>query len=206
MKPASRACLVLLNGDLPDAALVRKAARGARGVLCADGGARHAVRLGIEPDYVVGDMDSLPKPLPRWKRTVFWCDFDEQRSDFEKTLSFARDLGCRRVLVAGALGGRTDHALVNLALIERHSRDLEIVLLERGTARLLGPGRYRLGLKRGATFSLLAAPRAKVSLAGAKYPLKQAALEAGSRGLSNKAPGPASLTVHRGRLWLVIPD
>ena len=196
------AALVLLNGEIPEPALARRAARRCGAIICADGGLRHVRALGLRADFVVGDMDSLPRRLPRDSRTAYWCDFDEDRSDFEKALSFAADLGCSRVYVAGALGGRTDHALVNLGVVERHAAKLDLVLLDRGAARLLGPGRYRLALGRG-RFSLSARPRALVTLSGARYSLKRFTLTAGSRGLGNAARGDVTLTVHTGRVWLI---
>lgn len=200
--PADKAALILLNGEIADPALVRRAARRCRGIVCADGGLRHAAALKLRPDFVVGDMDSLPHPLPRQRGLVYWCDFDEDRSDFEKALGFAADLGCARAYVAGAMGGRVDHALVNLGVAERYSGPLDLVLLDCGAARLLGPGRHRLGFSRG-RFSLLAAPRAVVTLSGARYELSRFTLVAGSRGLGNSARGNPLLTVHEGRLWLI---
>jgi thiamine pyrophosphokinase len=197
---AARAALILLNGEVPQPALVRRAARRCRGVICADGGVRHLKPLRLRADFVVGDMDSLPRPLPRDPRTVYWCDFDEDRSDFEKALGFARDLGCARVYVAGALGGRTDHALVNLGVVERWSQELDVVLLDHGAARLVGPGRHPLPRGR---FSLSARPRAVVSITGARYPLSRFELTPGSRGLGNAAGPRAALKVHEGRAWLV---
>lgn len=195
--------LLLLNGELPDPALVRRLAGRCGLVFCADGGARHAEQLGLEPDFVVGDMDSLPAPLPaKWRKTVYWCDFDEQRSDFEKALCFARDMGCSRLYVAGALGGRVDHAMVNLALAQEYGRALAILLVDRGVAEMLGPGRYRLGLPAGAKLSLLAAAgAARVTTTGLRYPLKRALLKPGSRGLSNVVTGKVTVTVHSGCLW-----
>ncbi len=149
-------------------------------------------------------MDSLPRPLPPLKRVLFCCDFDRDRSDFEKALGLAARLGCRPVYVAGALGGRTDHALVNLALIEKYALSLELVLLDRGWSRLLGPGSWRFPRPRGSLFTLLAAGgKARVSLSGALYPLRLKTLEPGSRGLSNGAKGPISLTVHQGKVWFI---
>ena len=198
-----RSCLLLLNGELRSPALVKKAARRARGVICCDGGARHAAELGLEPDFIVGDMDSLPRPLPSFKRVLYFCDFDVDRSDFEKGLELARELGCRKACVAGAVGGRLDHTLVNLALIERYSAALDIELLDGASARLLGPGRHALAVPRGRTFSLLAAPKALVTLSGARYALSRAGLVPGSRGLSNVSLGAPVLTVHEGRLWVL---
>lgn len=200
------AALILLNGEIPEPALARRAARKCRAVICADGGLRHLEALRLRADFVVGDMDSLPHPLPRAaRRAAFWCDFDENRSDFEKALSFAADLGCARAYVAGALGGRTDHALVNLGVVERGAAKMDLILLDRGAARLLGPGRYRLPLGRG-RFSLSARPRAVVTLTGARYPLKRFVLAEGSRGLGNAARGTVALTIHSGRAWLVADE
>jgi thiamine pyrophosphokinase len=199
-----KSALILLNGDMRDPKSVRAAARCADAVICADGGARHAVALRLVPDFIVGDMDSLPKSLPKsWKKTLYWCDFDPERSDLDKALDFARSLGARAVRVAGVLGGGLDHELVNFAALEESAGGLDLTVIDGGTARLLGPGRHRLALKRGARFSLLAAPRARVSLSGARFALKNEILRRGSRGLGNRAEGVVVLTVREGRVWVV---
>lgn len=202
---SGRWALIVLNGPIGSPALVRKAARLSRGVICADGGLSRAVELGLKPDFVVGDMDSLPRPLPRLPKTTFWCDFDQDRSDFEKSLEFARRIGCDAAFVAGATGGALDHALVNAALLERCA-GLELTLLDRGVGRLLGPGRGTVALKKGERFSLIAASTgAVVSLSGARFALAKAKLAPGSRGLGNEAKGAIVLTIHAGRTWLVVP-
>ncbi len=200
-----RSVLLLLNGELREPAAVKALARVADAVLCADGGARHARTLGLAPDCVVGDMDSLPRPLPRnWRRTEFLRDCDENRSDLDKALDAAAAAGARRVWVAGALGGGLDHELANWATLEARGGGLEIVVVGGGgAARLLGPGRHDLEMRRGERFSLVAAPRARVSLAGARYPLRGEILARGSRGLGNRAEGRVVLTVRSGRAWLI---
>jgi thiamine pyrophosphokinase len=200
----SRSALILLNGEMRDEPSIRAAARGADAVICADGGARHAVALRIAPDFIVGDMDSLPKGLPKaWKKTLYWCDFDPERSDLDKALDFARSLGVRDVRVAGVLGGGLDHELVNFAALEESAAGLDLTVIDGGVARLLGPGRHALPLKKGSRFSLLAAPRARVSLAGARFKLKNEVLRRGSRGLGNRAEGKVTLTVRQGRVWVI---
>src|SRR5438309_739307 len=103
-------------------------------------------------------MDSLPKRLPRWKDVVYFCDFDENSSVFEKALRFAEQTGSSDIYVAGALGWRPDHALVNLSLAERWSKKMKITLLDRGLARLAGPGNYEFRCRRGQPFSLISYP------------------------------------------------
>lgn len=201
----NNAALLLLDGEIPVPGLVRRAASLCRALICADGGLRHAMALRLRPDFVAGDMDSLPRPLPPQGETIYWCDFDEDRSDFEKALDVAGALGAGRVYVAGMLGGRADHVLVNLGVAQSRAQDFELVLLDRGAGRLLGPGRHALGFSRG-RFSLVACPEAVVSLKGARYPLDRFALKPGGRGLGNAARPGAVLTVHRGRVWLLCDE
>lgn len=199
-----KTALILLNGDLRDPKAARAAARRADAVICADGGARHAAALGLRPDFIVGDMDSLPKRRPKsWRKTLYWCDFDPERSDLDKALDFARSLGARKVRLAGVLGGGLDHELVNFAALEESARGLDLTVVDGGAARLLGPGRHRLELRKGGRFSLLAAPRARLSLTGARFGLKNELLRRGSRGLGNRAAGAVILTVKEGRVWVV---
>ena len=199
-----KTALILLNGELRSAGAVRAAAKGTGVLICADGGTRHAKTLGLVPNFIVGDMDSLPSRLPRtWRKTLYRRDDDPERSDLDKALDFARALGARRVMIAGALGGGLDHELVNFAAFELGARGLELSVIDEGTARLLGPGRHRLALKMGARFSLLAAPRARLSLSGARYGLKNEVLVRGSRGLGNRAQGPVMLRIKEGRVWVM---
>ncbi len=195
--------LLLLNGELRDPRDVKILARRCDAVVCADGGARHAVALKLIPDAIVGDMDSIPSSLPRrWNRVSFINDLDEARSDLDKALDHIAALGARKVWIAGALGGGLDHELVNLAALEMR-RGPELIIVGGGFARLLGPGRYPLSLRKIERFSLLAAPRAAVTLTGARYGLRRATLTRGSRGLGNHAAGRAILTIHRGRVWFI---
>jgi len=199
--------LILLNGDLGNPGAVRRLVRSGATLICADGGARHAAKLGLEPRLVIGDADSIPhKLLARWKRAVYLFDDDQDASDFEKALRFAARRGIRTLWVAGALGGRLDHELVNLALMERYSETLNLSLADRG-ASILGPGRYRIPCRKGRALTLLpATPQALVTVSGVKYPLRREVLTRSSRGLSNAATSSSiRLQIHSGRLWIIMP-
>lgn len=200
----TRRALVLLNSGLGDVARVRRLGRGCL-VLCADNGLRHARRLGLRPAFVVGDMDSLPRRLPNRPPCVFLCDFDEDRSDFRKTLDLARALGAREVLVAGSLGGRLDQQLANFAVAESMAARMRIAFIDEGWASPAGPGLHRLDCRPGQLVSILPATlRARVSTRGLAYALKRSLLERGSRGLSNRALSRAvRVRVHSGLVWLV---
>lgn len=199
--------LLLLNGPLSNPATVKRRAHAAGLIVCADGGARHAAKLGLQPRIVIGDFDSLPSPLPRWKGTTYLFDDDPALSDFEKSLRFLKGAGAAQVWVAGLWGGRPDHQLVNLAVFEKWSKVLSLASVDPGWGTVVGPGRHRIPCRAGAAVSLIAAgASATVTTKNLKYPLSRARLARSSRGLSNEAiASPIEVSVHSGRLWVVIP-
>ncbi|MFH2205110.1 MAG: thiamine diphosphokinase [Elusimicrobiota bacterium] len=200
--------LLILNGELSSPAKVKLLAKEADVIVAADGGARHCRQLKLAPDLVIGDMDSLPRPLPKWKNTAFCCDFDEDRSDFEKALEYLEGMEAGPVWIVGALGGRPDHALVNLSLIEHWARRLPLVLADGGLAQPAGPGRYAYACGKGAAVTLLPITGScRLSTRGLRYTLKNETLRRGSRGLSNRTTaGEFKVHVHSGRLWIMLPE
>lgn len=203
MKPA----LLFLNGPVTDAKRLKARAAAAGFLVCADGGARVAAALGLQPAVVVGDFDSLPRPLPSWKGTTFLFDDDTDLSDFEKALRFLHGAGASSVWVAGLWGGRPDHQLVNLAVFEKWSKRLTLAAVDPGWTAVVGPGRHAIPCPKGAVVSLAAAGGpARVTTKGLKYALKDFRLEKGSRGLSNVATrSPVEVLVKAGRIWVSLP-
>jgi thiamine pyrophosphokinase len=198
--------LILLNGELRDRAVLRTLAANAAVIICADGAVRHAKTLGLKPDYIVGDMDSLPRTIPRsWKKTVYFQDDDVNRSDLGKALDFAQTLGYRTLWLGAVLGGGIDHQFVNFSALEARAGQLKLTIIDGGLASLLGPGRYPLSLPAQERFSLLAAPRALVTLTGVRYPLNRKLLKRGTLGLGNHALIRPLLTIHQGHAWLMCP-
>jgi thiamine pyrophosphokinase len=154
-------------------------------VICADGGYEAAARLGITPDLVVGDLDSLGAGnLPEGVR-VLRHPPEKDFSDFEIALGEAKRLRPRLVTVYGALGGRADHELVNL-LVLAHA-GVPALFAEDGTEALNVPGDLVIEGKKGWTCTLAAAggPCRGVRTRGLLYPLRGERLTPSGRGLSN---------------------
>jgi thiamine pyrophosphokinase len=113
--------VILANGDLPNPEAARALIKLGDRLIAADGGMQHLGRLGLQPDILVGDMDSLePGLLARLERagvrTVRYPTHKDE-TDLELALQLAVAEGCRELLVVGALGGRLDHTLGNLSLL-----------------------------------------------------------------------------------------
>jgi thiamine pyrophosphokinase len=90
-------------------------------VIGADGGAAQALAWGLEPDVVIGDMDSLPHDA-RQILSDRGCSFvthprAKDETDLELALTHALEQGANEIAILGALGGRLDHTLANVLLL-----------------------------------------------------------------------------------------
>jgi len=113
--------VIFANGELPDINKARLLFRTDDYIICADGGTRHALALDIQPDLVIGDMDSLKKG--QWQELeaagipIELYTHDKNETDLELAILRAIELEPTEILVIAALGGRLDQTLGNLALL-----------------------------------------------------------------------------------------
>ena len=103
-------------------------------VIAADAGLTHLEHLGIRPGLVLGDFDSLGY-IPE-APSVEVCPVRKDDTDTMAALKRAHELGFRRVLIFGGLGGRRfDHSLANVqALAWADARGMEAFVIGRDCA------------------------------------------------------------------------
>ena len=105
---------ILANGAPPTHAAPLAHLREAAELICCDGACATARRLGREPDFVVGDGDSLD-PADRAALGVRFVRVAEQETnDLAKAFRFAAQRQPQRIVILGATGLREDHALGNI--------------------------------------------------------------------------------------------
>ena len=109
---------ILANGAPPRHAVPRDAFAVADLLVACDGALATARALGREPNYVVGDGDSLP-PADRAARGARFIAIPEQdTNDLCKAFRFVISLpltdGALSIILLGATGLREDHALANI--------------------------------------------------------------------------------------------
>ena len=86
-------------------------------VICADGGYDYALRAGIVPNVFLGDMDSVHSQDISASRVI---RLSPQKDDTD-SYTAARvglEAGCREFLLFAVTGGRLDHSLANLFLLD----------------------------------------------------------------------------------------
>ena len=175
-------------------------------VIAADGGLRHTEKLGIVPQEILGDFDSLGY-TPTGANV-----FPVEKDDTDAMLAVRRglQLGYREFVLYGSVdGSRLDHTVANFQTLQ--------FLADRGAAGyLVGRDFLITVVKEGAidfpagcrgTLSVfcLGSDASDVTLEGLYYPLKNGTLTAGfPLGVSNHFTGdPARISVARGSLLVL---
>jgi thiamine pyrophosphokinase len=146
--------IIFANGEFRDSVVVREVITPDDFVIGADGGTMHALSIGVVPNLVIGDLDSLSQEdLERVTAAGIEVRAYPRRkdeTDLELALKYAAGLGAGEVLIFAALGGRLDQLIANVLLLtlpELCGMDVRIVdgeqlaFLIRGRARIDGsPG------------------------------------------------------------------
>ena len=183
-------------------------------VIAADGGANICLQLGIIPDILIGDMDSvepkLIKELQDKGTQLIVYPRDKDQIDLELALSYALEQGAQDVLLFGLLGGRLDLSLANLMLLAKDDwKDMSLVVADGpDTAYIMhGPDITKIQGDPGDIVSLIPLTEkvTGVSSSGLRWPLKDADLELGSTlSISNElSKMAANVKIGIGKLVLV---
>ncbi len=107
--------LILAAAPETEYEYVKALAQWAEYVVCADAGTRHARACGIQPDLVIGDFDSGNRPDDA---EVIALKPEKDDSDLMCCTKEAIRRGADEIVYACASGGRIDHFLSNLSLLE----------------------------------------------------------------------------------------
>jgi thiamine pyrophosphokinase len=113
--------VVVANGVLEDLSAWQEEIGRAGLVVAADGGAHNARALGLVPDALVGDADSLDPRTARWLAehgaTIVRHPTAKDETDLELALLYACDAGAADIVILGGWGGRPDQEVANLLLL-----------------------------------------------------------------------------------------
>lgn len=209
---SNRTAWIFVNGQMGRADLLKSQIGSGVWLVAVDGGYQHLKRIGLRPDLVIGDLDSLAEgdlqeieqakiPLQRFPTA-------KDETDLELAVTAAVERGCRIIRIACVFGGRLDQSLGNLALLQRPDlADLDVRLEDGETEAWLIRSEGVIEGEPGDTVSLLpvAGPAEGVLTKGLEYPLHSELLwHYRTRGVSNVMQGArAVVTVRDGVLLCV---
>lgn len=178
------------------------------GDLCiaADGGYTHLKHIGIVPDIVIGDFDSL-KERPEINIQIH----PEQKNDTDMMLAIKHGLaaGYESFFIYGGMGGRLDHTFANIqALLYLARQGAKGILIDEPThATVIHEGSLLFGSKMKGLVSVFAMDETAegVNIKGLQYPLDNMTLHNSfPLGVSNAFIGMESvISVRKGSLLVI---
>jgi thiamine pyrophosphokinase len=204
--------LIFANGVLPDPQKARSLVKSDDFIICADGGARYALDLGLDPGLVIGDFDSLgPGESEKAERAgaqIIRYPHDKNETDLELALYHALELKPSSIVIIAALGNRLDQTLGNVALLSDSRLDELNVRLDDGVEEaFFCRSQSELHGVSGDIVSLIPwGDSVKgVRTEGLKWPLKNEILQPEkTRGISNELLGnSATVNLSSGLLLIV---
>jgi thiamine pyrophosphokinase len=169
----------------------------------------HAKTLGLTPELWVGDFDSVTKEIEAEFSAVPQDRYphDKDNTDGELAVAEALARGATSLVLAGAFGGRADHAFLHVALAIRRAKEGLPVIITSGNqeAHPLLPGSRDFDFEDGTLFSILGFSHLSgVTVMGAKWPLDSVEVPFGSSlTLSNEVRGDLRISLAVGRAVLL---
>jgi thiamine pyrophosphokinase len=191
--------VIFANGELCNAEKIKELILSSDFLIAVDGGHHHMKLLGLIPDLVIGDLDSIQKKevnqLQKTGVEIQQFPPEKDETDLELALREATTRDYPNILIVAGLGGRLDQTLGNLSLLKAPFLANNQIKLDDGSEEvwILKKSTYSEGLlingEIGDVVSLLSFGSAVkgITTAGLKYPLTgENLLPYQTRGISNE--------------------
>lgn len=194
--------VTLAGGGPFGKAQLARAQRFAPRIVGADGGADRLLALGVEPEAVIGDFDSISAAAQARLAGRLFPIEEQITTDFDKAL---RSIRAPFVLGIGFAGARLDHSLAVLNALVR-AADQRCLVLSPQDVTFLAPLQMRLNLPLGTRFSLFPMAQMTGESEGLRWPLQGLDFAPdGMIGTSNEVSGPVELRFSAQKMLVILP-
>ncbi len=147
-------------------------------LIAADGGYEHVLKLGLVPDILIGDFDSLDE-LPKDIKTLRY-PVEKDETDMFLAYKIGTQKGCREFMIYGGVGGREDHTFANYSLLlyAKNQNNSAFLFGNHTKTYILKNEKILLSGHKGKTVSVFAfgGMAEGVSIKGLKYELEDGEL------------------------------
>ncbi len=182
-------------------------------IIAADSGYRNAQKMGVQPQLLLGDFDSLGEPQNVGDTELLRVPAEKDETDTQLAVTEALARGATEIVLIGGLSGRLDHTMSSVAILEYLCEKRIRAIMTDGKNRVRFLHNDSVLIPRSERFryvSLLCADTVVrgITVEGCKYPLKNATLRRTLQyAVSNEIMGNCALiAVRRGGVWIVESD
>jgi thiamine pyrophosphokinase len=121
--------VIVADGIFPQNEIPLVYLKNAKRIICCDGSAQNLVLAGMQPDAIVGDMDSLNDELTNRFADRIYLDENQDTNDLTKAISWCSDMGYKDIVIVGATGKREDHTLGNISLLADYIKSVNVIMV-----------------------------------------------------------------------------
>ena len=95
--------IILADGDFPLHLISLGKLQDAQTIICCDGAVNQLVKIGMEPHYILGDLDSIDGNLKNQYSDRIIKLPDQDENDLRKAIQWAEDGGIKEAVILGQL-------------------------------------------------------------------------------------------------------
>lgn len=206
--------LLIANGEIRDAGFYKEFIHKSNFsfIICADGGANNACKIGVIPDLVIGDLDSISEETSRYYEEIevrlLKYPVEKDETDTELALNYLLEAGYDDITLIGCTGRRIDHTLANIHLLyDLLNMPVKAEIVDEYNSIMMIDKPMKINSRKGYTVSLIPVTEIVegITLEGFFYKLENEDLIMGAtRGVSNVIlEDAASINFRRGKLLVV---
>ncbi|CAH2212844.1 thiamine diphosphokinase [Tepidibacter aestuarii] len=185
--------LIIANGSMDDYDFYESIINSYDCIICADGASNHAYNMNINPDIIIGDLDSISDKVKKYfiDKNIEFNKFPSKKdkTDTEICIDYAIDIGSKEIDFIGVLGSRMDHSLANINLLySLLKKGIKSRIINENNEIYMTDNKIQITGKKGDIVSVIPihSDALGVTLKGLEYPLEDYDLEFGiSLGISN---------------------
>lgn len=199
--------LIIANGQSENKTFIKNLAKKADFILALDGGADIALKAGIMPNLVLGDLDSVsPVAKNKLGREKLLKISRQDNTDLEKGLDFARYFKVPDITVICAQGKRLDFTLSNFSSVFNYIDKANIVFKTAQADIFPLKKSAKFECKKDSKVSLIPMGNTTgLTLKNLKYSLKNATFKIGQTAVSNIAlKNNFEVSFKKGQLLVII--
>ncbi len=200
-------CIIFAGGDAVSSCNIDFDLVSQSFVICADKGLELAESLGIIPDLILGDFDSLDhQPTGE---NVMTYPVEKDDTDLMLAVNTALEKGYRKFCIYGACGGRLDHMMGNIACLAliADNGGSGIIIGDDEIISMHDSGSFEIPYKDGFSLSLFSyTPKVSgLTIGGTKYTAENCTLtNSVTLGVSNEITDDlAKISFDDGRLLVI---
>jgi thiamine pyrophosphokinase len=209
--------IIVLDGDFPPREIFKTFPSDIK-LIAADAAAWGLYDIGIQPDIIIGDLESLytvgrirqQDPKVIFKDCIGLGDSDQETTDFEKSLNYAAEQNMGPLLILGLFGKEIDHSLYNLSHLINYATKIKLMglhVLPDGKQQWILPlcQSGLLHIPANTKLSILPMPALSLSAPNLKWPLGERRFDLTQFQVRNETTtADTPLQLHSGQGLLII--